>query len=373
MIIMALDHVRDLMHINSITQRPTDLTTTTPLLFFTRWITYLCAPIFVFLAGTSAYISLKSRNDFIETKKHLLRRGLWLLLLEFTVVNFALFFDIGFHTILFEVIASTGFGFIILSLLLKLPARYLGVIGLIIIVSHNLTPSIPFAENSLLKPILIPLFSPNAIPLFAGKVFVMGYPPIPWLGIMLVGFACGQFFELADDKRKKLFLKLGIGGLLLFIAIRYVNIYGDSLQWASQKNSLFTFLSFMNVTKYPPSLVFCLVTLGVMFLLLAYADRFNKSFQSFATVYGKVPLFYFVAHFYLVHIITIAILFFQGFHWSQFEFATGIFGRPKGVESGLQLWAIYLVWIAIVIVLYRPCKWFGQYKATHKKWWLRYI
>jgi uncharacterized membrane protein len=361
------------MHFDSITQSPTDLTTTTPLLFFTRWITHLCAPIFVFLAGTSAYISLKNKNNILETKQHLLKRGLWLIILEFTVVNFAIFFDTGFHTILFEVIASTGVGFIMLGILLKLSSKQIGIIGILIIFLHNLLPLIPFAEASSLKLILTPLFSPSAIPLFAGKIFVIGYPPIPWLGIMLVGFACGQFFELAEGKRKKLFLKLGIGLLLLFIAIRYVNIYGDTLQWTSQKNSLFTFLSFMNVTKYPPSLVFSLVTLGIMFLLLAYADRFNKSFQSIATVYGKVPLFYFIVHFYIVHIMTIAILFFQGFHWSQFEFATGTFGRPKGVESGLQLWSVYLVWLAIVIVLYIPCKWFGHYKATHKKWWLSYI
>lgn len=373
MIIMALDHVRDLMHVNSITQSPTDLTTTTPLLFFTRWITYLCAPIFVFLAGTSAYISLKSKNDFIETRKHLLKRGLWLLLLEFTAVNFALFFDIGFHTILFEVIASIGFGFIILSVMLKLPSKYLFVIALLVIFSHNFVPLVPFAGNSFLKPILMPFFSPGAIPLFAGKVFVMGYPPIPWFGIMLVGFACGQFFEMTDEKRKKLFLNLGIAALLLFVAIRYINIYGDSLQWSTQKNSLYTFLSFMNVTKYPPSLVFCLVTLGIMFLLIAFVETFNNGFKNVCTVYGKVPLFYFVVHFYLVHIITLVMLFFQGFHWSQLEFATGTFGRPKGIESGLQLWAIYLVWIAVVVVLYRPCKWFGHYKATQKKWWLRYI
>jgi uncharacterized membrane protein len=373
MIIMALDHVRDLMHIDSISQSPTDLTTTTPLLFFTRWITYLCAPIFVFLAGTSAYISLKSKNDFTHTKSHLLKRGLWLLLLEFTVVNFGLYFDIGFHNILFEVIASTGFGFIILSLLLRIPPRYLGFIGLFIIFSHNLTPLVPFAENSILKLILTPFFSPTAIPLFAGKVFIIGYPPIPWLGIMLVGFACGQFFELSDEKRKKLFLNLGIGALLLFAAIRYINIYGDSSQWSAQTNSLYTFLSFMNVTKYPPSLVFCLVTLGIMFLLIAFVESFNKIFQNICTVYGKVPLFYFVAHFYLVHILTIAMLFFQGFNWSQLEFATGTFGRPKDIESGIPLWAIYLVWIGVVFVLYKPCKWFGDYKATHKKWWLRYI
>jgi len=373
MIIMALDHVRDLMHISSITQSPTDLAITSPTLFFTRWLTYLCAPIFVFLAGTSAYISFKRKNSIAETKWHLLKRGLWLIILEFTFVNFAIFFDIGFHNILFEVIASIGFGFIILSLLLKLSSKQLGIIGLLIIFCHNLAPLIPFAETSILKVILMPFFSPTAIPLFAGKVFVMGYPPIPWLGIMLIGFACGRYFEMVDEKRNKIFIKFGLVALSLFIAIRFLNIYGDSLQWTSQKNATFTFLSFMNVTKYPPSLVFCLVTLGIMFLLLAFADHFTERFKKISAVYGKVPLFYFVVHFYLIHIIMLVVLYLQGFHWSQFEFATGTFGRPKGIESGLLLWAIYLIWIAVVVALYKPCLWFGQYKATHKNWWLRYI
>lgn len=373
MIIMVLDHVRDLIHVDSITQSPTDLSTTTPLLFFTRWITHLCAPIFVFLAGTSAYIVFKNKNNPAETRQHLFKRGLWLLLLEFTLVNFAIFFDAGFHTVLFGVIATIGFGFIMLGLLLKLSSRQLGAIGLIILFCHNLTALIPFSDNSLIKLILTPFFNPTAIPLFAGKVFVMGYPPIPWLGIMLVGFAAGQFFELDVAKRKIRFIQLGLGALFLFMLFRFVNIYGDTLPWTSQKTPLFTFLSFMNVTKYPPSLVFCLVTLGVMFLLLAFAEQLNNGFKKVASVYGKVPLFFFVVHFYLVHIITLIMLFLQGFHWHQFAFAAGTFGRPKDLESGLSLGAIYLIWVGVVVALYPLCLWFGKYKAAHRYWWLRYI
>jgi uncharacterized membrane protein len=268
MIIMALDHVRDLMHVDALTQSPTDLATTTPILFFTRWITHLCAPIFVFLAGTSVFLSLKSKNNLAATRQHLIKRGFWLVLLEFTIVNFGLFFDIGFHTLLFEVIATIGFGFILLGLLLKIPTKQLGILGLIIIFCHNIFPLIPFAEGSLLKTILAPFFNLTVIPLFAGKVFVVGYPPIPWLGIMLVGFASGRFFEKEKSERKKLFVKIGLGSLGLFTLIRFINIYGDPALWSVQKNALFTFLSFMNLTKYPPSLVFCLVTLGILFLLI---------------------------------------------------------------------------------------------------------
>lgn len=371
MIIMALDHVRDLMHVDSITQSPTDLATTSPILFFTRWITHLCAPIFVFLAGTSVYLSLQNNTNFIEKKHHLIKRGFWLLLLEFTLVNFGLFFDIGFHTILFEVIAAIGFGFIILGLLLKIPSKILGFIGLLILSLHNLLPLIPFAENALLKVILTPFFSPTVIP-FAEKAFVMAYPPIPWLGIMLVGFSTGKFFELESEQRKKLFLKIGFSALALFTVIRLLNIYGDPALWATQKNSVFTFLSFMNVTKYPPSLLFCLVTLGILFLLLAFAEQFHNTIKKVTLVYGKVPLFYFIVHFYVIHTLTLIMLLMQGFDWSQFEFASGTFGRPKNAESGLPLWGIYSIWIFVVAILYKPSKWFGKYKAENKYWWLKY-
>lgn len=372
MIIMALDHVRDLMHIDSITQSPTDLATTSPLLFFTRWITHLCAPIFVFLAGTSVYLSLQNNNNFAKKRAMLIKRGFWLIFVEFTIVNFGLFFDIGFHTLLFEVIAAIGFGFIILGLLLKISSKTLGIIGLLIIVCHNLLPLIPFAENSILKDILAPFFSPTVIP-FSGRAFIMGYPPIPWLGIMLVGFATGKFFELEFTKRKKLFLKIGLSSLVLFVIIRFLTIYGDPVLWNSQKDAVFSFLSFLNVTKYPPSLLFCLATLGIMFILLSFAEQFSNGIKKVTLVYGKVPLFYFVVHFYVIHILTLLMLFAQGLSWSQFEFATGTFGRPKGLESGLPLWFIYLIWISVVAFLYKPSKWFGTYKAENQHWWLKYI
>lgn len=373
MIIMTLDHVRDLMHVDSISLNPTDLTTTTPAVFFTRWITHLCAPIFVFLAGTSVYLSLQRKNNIVETRSHLIKRGFWLIFLEFTVVNFGLFFDIGFHTLLFEVIATIGFGFILLGLLLKVKPKLLGIIGLLIIFCHNLTPLIPFQEGSVLKMILTPFFNPIAIPLFAGKVFVMGYPPIPWFGIMLVGFSFGRYFQLSKEERKHLFIRLGLGSIVLFLIIRFINIYGDPVLWSTQKDTLFTFMSFVNVTKYPPSLLFCLITLGIMLLLLSLADQFHQKIQNTTIVYGRAPLFYFIVHFYVIHIITIIMLFLQGFDWQQLEFASGTFGRPKGLESGLPLWAIYIIWISVVIILYKPSQWFGTYKAKSQNWWIRYL
>jgi uncharacterized membrane protein len=211
------------------------------------------------------------------------------------------------------------------------------------------------------------------LPLFSGKVLVVAYPPIPWLGIMLAGFACGKFFEWSDVMRKKLFLEIGLGALLLFVIVRFINIYGDSVPWSVQKNSVYTFLSFMNVTKYPPSLLFCLITLGIMFLMLALAEQAKGWFIKIASVYGKVPLFYFLAHFIIIHITMLIILYWQGFSSAQIDFASGTFGRPKDVTSGLSLSAVYIIWIAVVVSLYKPCIWFSKYKAENSYWWLKYI
>jgi uncharacterized membrane protein len=201
----------------------------------------------------------------------------------------------------------------------------------------------------------------------------MAYPPIPWLGILLVGFASGKFFEYTIEKRKSLFIKLGFIALFLFITIRLINMYGDPVPWSSQKTAVFTFLSFMNVTKYPPSLLFSLVTLGIMFLMLAQVERSGNKLSQIVSVYGKVPLFYFLIHFFLIHILMLGLMFLQGFSWSQMDFASGTFGRPKEVQSGVELWVIYLIWIGVVIMLYKPCLWFGKYKSEHKQWWLRYL
>ncbi len=373
MILMVLDHVRDLMHISSITQNPVDLSTTTPALFFTRVITHLCAPIFVFLAGTSAYISFSNRENPAESKKRLLKRGFWLILLEFTLVNFGVWFDLGFHTWLFQVIAAIGLGFIILSFVLKLSPVAIGITGLTILFGHNLLSFIPLEGFPVLKTISSPLFATTAFPVTSQITFVMGYPPIPWLGILLVGFASGKLFELPDHRRKNTFLKIGVGALIVFTVLRFINIYGDPSLWSSQKNNLFTFLSFINVTKYPPSLLFSLVTLGIMFIILAFSDQEKNNLTNFVSVYGKVPLFFYLIHWYIVHPLLIAIMFLQGFSWSDLDFASGNFGRPKGVESGLELWAIYLIWIGVVLILYYPCRKYSVYKAGHQKWWLKYI
>ncbi|MGN6268199.1 MAG: hypothetical protein ACTHM5_21160 [Ginsengibacter sp.] len=213
---------------------------------------------------------------------------------------------------------------------------------------------------------------PGAFSISSTTTFVIAYPPLPWLGIMLAGFATGKLFLLNSAKRKKIFFQLGLIGLSFFIIIRFINIYGDPAPWYVQKNILFTILSFLNVTKYPPSLQFCLLTLSVMFLIIAFAEGLKNKFNDFVIVYGKVPMFYFLVHFYLIHLIMFVMVYLQGFHSSQMVFGFN-FGRPKE-GSGVNLWIIYLIWLCVVIVLYPLCKWYGTYKTLHKeKQWLRYL
>jgi len=356
MIIMALDHVRDLLHTSSITQQPTNLDTTTSLLFFTRWITHLCAPTFVFLSGVSAYISMERRNDRKAMRAFLLTRGLWLVVLEFTLINFGMFFDVHFKVFIFDVIAAIGVGFICLGLLLNCSVRTIAIIGLGILFLHNLVPLPPF-------------FAPKAFP-YGDRLFVVGYPPIPWLGVMLVGFASGRLFGMESARQR--FLKIGAASIGLFVILRFVNIYGDSLPWSHQKNGLFTFLSFINLSKYPPSLDFCLVFLGIMFLILSAAQGIQNKWTEAVCVYGKVPLFYFLVHWYIIHPLVFLMIFLQGFKTSDMRFGFN-FGRPQ-TGSGIPLWGVYLVWIGLVAVMYPVCKWYGRYKESHReKTWLRYL
>jgi hypothetical protein len=201
---------------------------------------------------------------------------------------------------------------------------------------------------------------------------VIAYPPIPWLGLLLLGYAAGQLFECPAATRDKLMLKIGGGALALFAVLRFSNLYGDPAKWAGQRTRLLTGLSFLNVTKYPPSLLFALLTLGVMFLLLAWAARFPPFVNRIFTVYGRVPLFYYLLHFYLLHLLMFGMVFWQGYHWSDLVFGFN-FGRPK-TGSGVGLGAVYLIWLAVVVCLFPLCRWYGDYKARHRATaWLRYL
>jgi uncharacterized membrane protein len=370
-VIMALDHVRDLLHTTSITQDPTNLANTTTALFFTRWITHLCAPIFVFLAGTSAYLMMKSQNNLQETRYFLLTRGLWLMLLEITVVSFGIWFDIYFRTMLLQVIFAIGFAFFVLSFLIRFGANTLGIIGLVIIGLHDLALGQKF-ENPVANFAYSLFLSPNFFPLSNQFTIAVMYPLLPWLGILLFGFAFGQVFELEDRKRQRILFQAGGVALLLFVVLRSYNFYGDVAPWAWQANPVFSFLSFINVSKYPPSLLFTAVTLGIMFLTLGIINSLNNGFTRLFTTYGRVPLFFYVGHWYIIHAVMFAILYLQG-AWSQIKFGVFSFGRPA-TGVGIELPYIYLAWLSVILFFYPLCRWYGGYKAKHKEnKWLSYL
>lgn len=373
MVIMALDHVRDFIHKTSMNQNPVDLQTTITLLFFTRWVTHICAPTFVLLSGISAFISFRRQNNLSESRRFLLTRGLWLVFLELTFVTFALWFDIHFRLLLLEVISAIGFSFIILSFLLKLPSRVIGLIGIFIVFSHNLLQGISFPTDQISVVFSSVLFRPNLMTVSSDLAFYSAYPIIPWLGILLIGFGCGELFEIPTEKRKKLFLKIGLSVLLLFTLTRFINIYGDPSKWTTQKSDLFTFLSFINLTKYPPSLLFTLMFICVAFLILYLSENVKNRFTEILAVFGRVPLFYFIIHLYIIHSLMFIILLIQGFSWSDFVFGLFKNGRPA-TGGGVGLLAIYLLWIGVVALLYPLCKWYGNYKAVHpEKTFLRYL
>jgi uncharacterized membrane protein len=404
MVIMALDHTRDMLHADALTQSPTDMATTTPILFFTRWITHLCAPSFVFLSGVSAYISMRNGQDPRTSRRFLLSRGIWLLVLEFTLVNFAIWFDVHFKVLIFEVIAAIGSGFIALSFLSRFSPRTLLIIGLIIIVGHDSISFFPMPAGTAFQFAGSLLFGPGAFPLSPNFLFVVGYPILPWLGIMLTGFAAGRLFERPAADRKKLFRRKGLAALGAFLLLRAANIYGDPAHWTVQTRPFFTILSFLNVSKYPPSLLFTLCMLGILLLILSGLEGRTNGANTIGSrrsaaeaganaaagpntltngrsgaaarilsVYGKTPLFYFLLHLYIIHSFMLLLILLQGYHLSDLSFAAFRQGRPSP-KWGLSLGYIYPIWIGVVALLFPVCRWYGRYKLAHRdKKWLRYL
>jgi uncharacterized membrane protein len=373
MIIMAIDHCRDLLGNDSITSGPTNLKTTTVALFFTRWITHLCAPTFVFLSGTSAYLSIQNQTNAAEARNFLFKRGLWLLIVNFTINNFAIFFDIHFGVLFSQVIAAIGFGLIGLAIFLKLRPKVIGFIGLIIIFGHDLFMGVSFSKGSFADLIWTLFMNAGFFQLSPNTSLVLSYPFIPWLGILLAGFGFGKFFNMQIDKRKKTFLRIGLSAIALFILLRFPNYYGDASHWSMQKTDFFTFLSFINTTKYPPSLLFTLMTLGISITLLSVFEGMQNKVANIVSVYGKVPLFYWLLHWFIIHFLAMALYLSQGYHWSDLQFEGFGMGHPKN-GGGVGLQGLYIAWLAVVILLYPICRWYGHYKSIHKeKNWLRYM
>jgi uncharacterized membrane protein len=375
MIIMALDHVRDYFHADAFVYDPLDLDKTSVVLFFTRWITHFCAPIFVLLAGTSAFIS-GQRKTKKELASFLVKRGIWLIILEETVVNFSWFFNIHFNFFIFGVIWVLGLCMIFLAGLIFLPRIIILGTGLLMVFAHNLLDDVHFPGNDTLGFLWGMLHDRKVFPL--GPVHIAeAYHIIPWVGVMALGYCLGSVFANGFDaaKRKKILLWLGSASLVLFIILRGINIYGDLYPWTQQLTPLYSFLSFINISKYPPSLDYLLVTEGFALLFLAITENISNRLTKFISVYGRVPMFYYLVHIFLIHLGAMGAAVLNGYHWTDMTgFTSWIDYMPNLKGYGFPLGIVYGIWVTIVLILYPFCKMYDGYKSRHKeKWWLSYL
>lgn len=362
MVIMTLDHVRDYFHQGAMTANPTDLESTTPALFFTRWITHFCAPTFVMLAGASAYLYGFKRGRK-ELSTFLFTRGLWLVVLEFTLVRFGWTFNIFLNSpFMLQVIWAIGCGMMALSILSWLHRYAILGVGLALVCLHNLADGIHFPPQHGLFPLWAILHEPA--PLAYGHThFFTLYPLLPWLGIMCCGYALGKIYTTGYDvaKRKKTLLWWGLGAVLCFIVARAVNVYGDPMPWETQRSPLYTVLSFINTEKYPPSFLFSAMTLGPALLLLLAVENIRGAFARCFVAIGRVPLFYYVLHLYLAHVLALIMFLLTGGYWSQINHDENPFsGMPP--NAGYPLPWVYVAWIAVVLLLYPLCIWYGKIK-----------
>lgn len=372
MLIMAIDHLRDLLHLGH--PDPTDLQTTTPSLFFTRWITHFCAPTFVFLSGISAFLAGRRRSTD-QLGGFLIKRGFWLILVEVFIINLITKADPFYHVIVLQVIWAIGASMILLGLLVwaKVGPKGIGGIGLIIFLGHNV---IDLLHNQIVNTNLVwRLFLSArgfnaAIPIGQDRFLIVAYALLPWTGVMLVGYALGTLYSKEAVKRKQALTAIALLLLSIFVIFRAFNIYGDPAPWSIQKNAMLSVISFLNVTKYPCSLMYLCMTLGIALLLLAKTETAGNRLARIFVVYGNVPFFYYICHWILAQMITIILFFSMGHHIgeaykSNFPFSPNNFG--------LTLAGVFAVWLLLITLLYFPCRWFAQYKKTHGQWWLSYL
>jgi uncharacterized membrane protein len=385
MVIMMLDHTRDFVHNAAFAFDPTDLSRTNVALFLTRWITHFCAPVFVFLAGTGAYLQLARGKSKSELSRFLVTRGIWLIVLELTLVRLGMWFSLDIRMFGFlQVIWVIGVSMIVLGALVYLPVKVVGGFGVAMIALHNLFDrfrvtgwrgpgtAVPSVAGKLWI-LLHQAFEPFPIVWFPSPVVIVIYPLIPWIGVMAAGYAFGALYQLDAQRRRRLLLTIGGVATALFVIGRAINIYGDPARWSTQKNFIFTVLSFVNTTKYPPSLLFLLMTLGPSILALAFFEsRAGGRLREFFVTFGRVPLFFYLLQWYTAHLIAVLLnlAFGKSVKWL---FQTPIDWVGTAPAAGFNLAVVYLSWIAGVLLLYPLCKWFAGVKQRRRDWWLSYI
>jgi uncharacterized membrane protein len=361
-VIMALDHVRD--YFTDIRFDPLDPTQTTAVLYATRWVTNFCAPTFILLAGLSAYLAGR-RCTPAQLSKFLVTRGLWLIVLEWTVITLAWTFNFKWELgLIMQVIWVIGVSMIVLAALIRLPLRAVAALGIAICVFHNLLDGVPKPESALWGTVwgILHVQGPTAI----GYAH---YPLIPWVGVMAAGYALGRVFDMEAPHRRRVLLAIGASAVVLFVALRLINTYGDPHPWVPQATAGQTVMAFLNVEKYPPSLLYLLVTLGPALMLLAALESARGWFAGVLETFGRVPLFFYVLHIALAHLAAGLLAMYMGFGNGVLN--NFFFNFPK--EWGVSLPGVYLAWLFVVVTLYPACRWFAELKRRRGDWWLSYL
>jgi uncharacterized membrane protein len=369
MILMALDHVRDF--VGDMRLSPTDLRSASTALFLTRWITHICAPTFFLLAGTSAWLA--RRRAAGEMSRYLLIRGLWLIVLETVVLRgLAWQFNFDFKLTMLVVLWALGWSMIALAALVHLQPAAIAAFGLVMIAGHNLFDGVRTAN-----PLWTVLHAPGFLLRTPERIVFVAYPLIPWIGVMAAGYALGRVWEWPRERRRQFLARLGATMTGAFVVLRATNLYGDPARWTALGSPVRTALSFVNTTKYPPSLLFLLMTLGPALLLLAAFDRSRGAPRALrpAQLFGKVPLFYYMAHAAVIHVVAIAICYVQygEIHWMFESPGVGAYPITPPPGWGLPLPATYLVWAGVVAAMYPLCRWLGSVKQRRRDWWLQYV
>ena len=378
MVIMALDHVRDFFHVYAKSFDPLDPAQTWTGLFFTRWITHFCAPTFVFLAGTGAFLSTRRGKTKKELSWFLLTRGLWLILLEMTLVRFGWFFNVDYHLVIIQVIWAIGWGLVVLSGLVFLPTRVIAAFGLALICLHNLFDGLKSQDFAGWSWLWVLLHEQGVVMFAPGFFAFVAYPLVPWVGVIAAGYAFGEILTLERERRRRLLFGIGLTAVALFVVLRFVNAYGDPLPWASQsRGAWYTFLSFLNTQKYPPSLLFLLMTLGPSIIALALFDGGRETgalLRPFVT-FGRVPLFYYLLHVPLMHLaaVVFAYLKYGRAEWLFVNWPPPGQPQPEPEGYGYNLLVVYAIWLGVVLALCPLCRWFAAVKSRRRDAWLSYL
>jgi uncharacterized membrane protein len=369
MIIMALDHVRD--YVSGFAYSPTDLAHTTPALFFTRWITHFCAPIFMFLAGTGSFLSLGRGKTKGDLSRFLLTRGLFLLVLEQTVMRLGWNFRLGaplWSGILFAI----GMSMIALAGVIHLPRTVMVGISLAMVLLHNTLDGFHAEFLGKARWLWAILHESGNFGHYAdgAVVFRVLYPLIPWIGVMALGYALGPIFKREASSRHRVLYALGIGLTLAFILLRWVDVYGNLWHRVHYDSAMLTALSFFDVTKYPPSLDYLLMTLGPGIALLPLLEKAKGRVAQWVLVYGRVPMFYYVIHVYLAHTVGVVLALAAG---KTIPWLNPAMRGVVPANSGFELWVVYVAWIFVFVALYPACKWWMNLKRRRNDWWLGYL